>query len=89
MGDVRASKHDPAGRRLDQAHDAVGNGRLPAPRLPDEPEHLTPRNAERDTLDGVHHALAREQLPPTVEALDEIDDLERRQALGAVHATPG
>ena len=89
MGDVRAVEHDPAGRRLDQAHGAVRNGRLAASRLADEAEHLTPREAERDAVDGVHHPLAREELPATVEALDEIDDLERRQGLRAVHAAPG
>ena len=46
----------PSGRRPD---DAAAERRLPAPGLPDEPEHLAGLDLERDPVDRLHRAARR------------------------------
>ena len=66
-----------AGGRLDQAQDAVGDRRLAAPGLADEPEHLAAAERERDAVDRVHDVRRRRNARAGAVVLDEIDDLER------------
>jgi hypothetical protein len=64
LGDVGALEHDRAGRGVEELHDEAGGGRLPAARLPHEPERLAGIDVERDVVDGLHPAhLALEDDP--------------------------
>ena len=67
--DVATLQPDGAGGRLEQPDDAVADGRLAAPGLPDEPEHLARRDREADAVDGVHRAAAAEEVRPAVKCL--------------------
>src|SRR3954451_3550226 len=89
--DVGAPQADGARGRLDEAQDAVADGRLAAARLADEPDDLARGDRERHPVDGVDHATAAaaRQAAPEREVLDEVDDLERLLAHGRHPAGQG
>ena len=87
--DVDALQPDLAGRRLDQPHHAVRDGRLAAPRLADEPEHLALSQLERDAVDRVHERAAAGDPAADAEVLDQVANLERRSPAVRAHSGPG
>jgi hypothetical protein len=57
MRDVVPTEPDRPRGRLQQSHDAPAGGGLPAAGFPDEAEHVTRRDRERDILDRVDESL--------------------------------
>ena len=52
--DVAAVEDDPAGRRIEEAHDAARHRRLAAAGLADDAERLALADREGDAVDGLH-----------------------------------
>jgi hypothetical protein len=75
--DVVPVETDRSRGRLDQAQDAVGDGRLPAAGLADQAEHLARRERERDPVDGTDDAPVSRQPAADREVLHQSVDLER------------
>ena len=65
--DDRSFRDPPRGLR-DEAHERERGDRLPAAGFADEAERLAGLEVERHAVDGVHHAVAREEL--RVQVLD-------------------
>src|SRR6185312_3207212 len=70
--DVLAAEADPALVGVDHPHHGLGGGRLAAPGLADEREHLAGSDREVDALDGVHVQLLAAPEGAQEAALDRV-----------------
>src|SRR6185437_3298495 len=87
VGDVGAEDADRPVGRLDEAHDAVADGRLAAARLADQADELARADRQRHAVDRLHDPAAARELRADVEVLDEAFDLEDRR--WCRHSLPG
>jgi hypothetical protein len=62
---------DPGWRRGEEAHDRERGDGLPAARLADEAQRASALDGEADAVDGMHDALAREEVRPQVRDLEQ------------------
>ena len=77
--DVVPVEPDRSGIGVQQADHEAGEGRLPAPRLPHQPERLSGRDREGDAVHGTHaEILPGEERLPHRERLVDVDHREER-----------